>query len=192
MVLGIYHLYHRQIYRRPPLSDRSNSLAEPIALFLTSYRSYHSYHLERVLVPPFLPSHMAEEMEHKHFDSFRPNKRRKFYRRRSDTPDERAVVAAPSAAAIPPQPLTVDELIAQNGPEELQLSVTEIVRQRKAAQRRRGGIEFTNLNISSSAVPQSSDALVETEDGVTADIKSVIDRFAPQTGQVSEAADKHM
>ena len=76
------------------------------------------------------------------------------------------------------------------------LSVAEILRLRKTLQRRKGGIEFTNTALplsSSPSVPHMSTALVEREDdGISPDIQSVISRFAPQTGQVSEETDKHM
>lgn len=97
--------------------------------------------------------------------------------------------------------MTVDELITHQGrfsesqdqkSEEESLPVAEILRQRKAALRRTGGIEFTNSHASASNRPQTSDALIVKEDDTPADIKSVIERFAPQTGQVSDVADKHM
>ena len=134
-------------------------------------------------------------------DLFRSAKRRKFYRKRNDTDDDDLPKARAESSTPPPEPLTVDELISQEGdtptpqeqPEEdRSLSVAEILRQRKAAQRRRGGIEFTNLTTSNSTTPQPSDTLVAKEDELPADIRSVIERFAPQTGQISEATDKHM
>ena len=116
------------------------------------------------------------------------------------TEDEDPPRAADSSMP-PTEPMTVDELIAREGDipapqeqseEERQLSITDILRQRKAAQRRKGGIEFTNLNTSNTTTPQPSDALIEKDDDIPADIKSVIERFAPQTGQITETTDKHM
>ncbi|KAK3175114.1 hypothetical protein OEA41_002360 [Lepraria neglecta] len=133
-------------------------------------------------------------------DLFRPAKRRKFYRKRTDTEDEDSPKAADSSMP-PPEPMTVDELIAREGEipapqeqseEDRQLSIADILRQRKAAQRRKGGIEFTNLNTSNTTTLQASDALIEKEDEIPADIKSVIERFAPQTGQITETTDKHI
>lgn len=141
-------------------------------------------------------------------DLLRAAKRRKFYRKRSDAGDNEASDAA-SQPGIPsiasPELQTVDELISQNGgmsatdyraiEEDGPFSVAQILRQRKAGQRRRGGIEFSNLTTSSSApaTPLHSDALVEREDEIPEDIKTVVSRFAPQTGQVSESVnDKHM
>ena len=129
---------------------------------------------------------------------FRPSKRRKFYRKRSDAGDEGSPTLS---SAPPPESMTIDELISHHAHltetqdhkiDEESLSVTEILRQRKAALRRKGGIEFTNSHTSTSNTPQTSDALVVKEDSTPADIKAVIERFAPQTGQVSDVTDKHM
>lgn len=135
-------------------------------------------------------------------DIFRPAKRRKFYRKRNDAEDNEASDAPLPPPVASPELQTVDELISQNNgmcgvqdrmeDEDEPLSVAEILRQRKAVQRRRGGIEFSNLNASTST-PEPSDALVERENDVPPDIDSVVSRFAPQTGQVSETVnDKHM
>lgn len=135
-------------------------------------------------------------------DFSRPAKRRKFYRKRTDNEDNEAP-DAPASLSVPiPAPQTVDELIHQNGHNakgptpsegEAPLSVADLIRQRKAIQRRRGGIEFTNLDLTTSTrdIPHPKDVPIEKDD-TPADIKSVIGRFAPQTGQVSEATDKHM
>lgn len=134
-------------------------------------------------------------------DFSRPPKRRRFYRKRTNTEEDDDPHVSAAQSVIVPDVQTIDELVAQNGhttksptqSEEAPLSVAELIRQRKAIQRRRGGIEFTNLNPATStiAVTQPSDALAEKDD-TPADIKLVIGRFAPQTGQVSEATDKHM
>jgi hypothetical protein len=134
-------------------------------------------------------------------DSSRPAKRRRFYRKRTDIAEDDTPHASAAPSLIIPDLPTIGELVAQNGhtakpptqSEEATLSVAELIRQRKAIQRRRGGIEFTNLNLSTTTLgaPPNSDALVE-KDVTPADIKLVIGRFAPQTGQVSETTDKHM
>ena len=130
-------------------------------------------------------------------DLFRPSKRQKFYRKRTDAEDE----DLPSVPSGPLPSVTVDELISHHARltdnqdqklDDKPLSVAEILRQRKAVLRRKGGIEFTNSHASASTPPQTSDALVVKEDDTPAEIKSVIERFAPQTGQVSDVADKHM
>ena len=136
-------------------------------------------------------------------DLFRPSKRRKFYRKRTETDDEETTPVSQSAdpASPAPEPAVPVEVYEHVAPspihlnDEPALSVAEIIRQRKAAQRKRGGVEFTSSAIPGSASPQASNALVvqeEAEDDIPADIKSVIARFAPQTGQVSEETDKHM
>ena len=136
-------------------------------------------------------------------DLFRPAKRRRFYRKRIDTEDDKASDGpSPQPTAIS-QLQTVDELISQNGngqsldaheEEDNQPSIADLIRQRKAIQRRRGGIEFTNLNPSllSSDTATPIGAVVLREDETAADMKSVIERFTPQTGQVTETTDKHM
>ena len=132
-------------------------------------------------------------------DLFRPSKRRKFYRRRTDAEDR----ASPTLSSTPPPPesMTLDQLISRHGhlaesqeqkTDEESVSVAEILRQRKAALRRKGGIEFTKSHTSTPSTPQTSDALILKEDDTPADIKSVIERFTPQTGHISDVADKHM
>ena len=145
-----------------------------------------------------MQSDQPSEGENNSSDLFRPSKRRKFYRKRTDLDDEGSPI--PSS---PPHPhsMTVDELISHHAhltdnhdlkADEEPLSVADILRQRKAALRRKGGIEFTNSHTSTSNTPQTNDALILKEDDTLADIRSVVERFAPQTGQVSDVADKHM
>lgn len=145
-----------------------------------------------------MQSEQPSQGENNSSDLFRPSKRRKFYRKRTDVEDE----GSPIPSSPPPPPsMTVDELISHHAhltdtqhlkPDEESLSVAEILRQRKAALRRKAGIEFTNSQPSTSTTPQTSDALVVKEDDTLADIRAVVERFAPQTGQVSDVADKHM
>lgn len=132
-------------------------------------------------------------------DVFRSSKRRRFYRKRTDSEDQASSPAL--SASLPPESMTVDELISHhshltNLQDEIMdkgpLSVAEILRKRKAALRRKGGVEFTNSFTATSNTPRTSDALVEKEDDIPAIIKSVTERFAPQTGQISDVADKHM
>ena len=135
---------------------------------------------------------------------FRPSKRRKFYRKRTeadpeDGEDAASTPPAARAAILSPEPMTVDELIELGSTTPLQhsdgpqLAIQDILRQRKAAQRRKGGIEFTNRSTTSPA-PEASNALVtkDAEDDIPADIRDVTSRFAPQTGQVTDDTDKHM
>ena len=136
---------------------------------------------------------------------FRPSKRRKFYRRKieAEAEDDEAASAPPNAPAPAPEPMTVDELIshggdgsstAQEASGEAKRSINDIIRQRKAIQRRKGGIEFTNHDAAHPS-PETSNQLVrkeDVEDEISEDIRNVISRFAPQTGQITEDTDKHM
>ena len=133
----------------------------------------------------------------------RPSKRRKFYRKRTDPEDEDEAPTTTSSAPPSPHSMTLDQLISHHAhltdtetqhqeKEDEPSSIAEILRQRKATSRRKGGIEFTNAHASTSSTPQTSDALVAKEHEIPADIKAVIERFAPQTGQLSDVADKHM
>lgn len=133
-------------------------------------------------------------------DTTRPAKRRKFYRKRFE--DEEPENSTIAASETPPSiSLTLDELVIARGilpGTELQddnsaSSIADIIRQRKAAQRKRAGIEFTNTTTapkSSPATTSLSKALIG-KDEVAADLEMVVNRFAPQTGQVADV-DKHM
>ncbi|KAL8833843.1 MAG: hypothetical protein Q9170_004065 [Blastenia crenularia] len=134
----------------------------------------------------------------------RPFKRRKFYRKRVERPDgDGASSLAPQPNPFVPHRDTTESplapLISRSEDEEegeddaAQLSVIEIFRQRRLAQRRRAGIEFTT----STSVPSSHafqtrpiDEVLDNEDSF-GKILNVVDRFAPQTGQVADV-DKHM
>lgn len=133
-------------------------------------------------------------------DTARPAKRRKFYRRRfeDDKPEDGATAASETPPSIP---LTLDELVIARGilpDRELQehnsaSSIADIIRQRKAAQRKRAGIECTNITAGSKSSPATtslSQALIG-KDEIAADLEVVVNRFAPQTGQVADV-DKHM
>ena len=71
--------------------------------------------------------------------------------------------------------------------------MTSVLRQRKV-QRRRCGIEFTNFPVTTSRNDLHtllSNNMSREKDDVVADIEAVVNRFAPQTGQVADV-DKHM
>lgn len=137
--------------------------------------------------------------------NIRPFRRRKFYRKRGKVDDSATIddinseINKDDDAA---RPFTKEGLISYHGQNQdveeqgrevdSRLPAAQILRQRKAAQRRRGGIEFTNADNSriSAAAPGNGDALIEKDDTVQ-EIKTVVDRFAPQTGQVADV-DKHM
>lgn len=135
--------------------------------------------------------------------SLRPFKRRKWYRKRAEieglAPGDDVKSESNEEEA---KPLTLDELITHHGldrnmiveeAEDSQFSAAQILRQRKAVQKRRGGIEFTISTVNArtdSPEPEDSDQLKD-KDETSQDIKTVVDRFAPQTGQVADV-DKHM
>ena len=137
-------------------------------------------------------------------ESSRPAKRRKFYRKRATSEDEESnAVSRPSHSPShlsPAQALhdPADDDVASpppiQGDDQSTVSIADLLRLRKAAQRKRGGVEFTSAASNASPAPQPSTALIELEErqDVPENIKAVISRFAPQTGQVTEEADKHM
>lgn len=139
--------------------------------------------------------------------AFRPAKRRKFYRQRDkgdSNPEINGNTSLPIGGISAQTPTTLAELVdqARNSADMVheddaksQLPVADIIRRRRAARNRRGGIEFSNVGYSSklnSEHAHSTDtlALVENNDTM-AGVKTVVNRFAPQTGQVADV-DKHM
>ncbi|KAL8829178.1 MAG: hypothetical protein Q9191_002155 [Dirinaria sp. TL-2023a] len=138
--------------------------------------------------------------------SSRPLKRRRFYRKRANAEDEannnNEATAIESPNGSPAEPLPVDDMIPQTfgsadtmAEEESEepSSVTGILRQRKVLRRRRGGIEFTNTGNAARdgpPEPRIQNPLLG-DDGAAERIMTVVDRFAPQTGQVADV-DQHM
>ncbi|KAL8683517.1 MAG: hypothetical protein Q9186_000557 [Xanthomendoza sp. 1 TL-2023] len=128
----------------------------------------------------------------------RPFKRRKFYRKRADTTESDEAYPGTSIPNIPPADGGLDKdaeytYHADDADDTSPLPVAEILRRRRAAQRKRTGIEFGK----STALPESSTTgvsiggdLLDREDSLDK-ILTVVDRFAPQTGQVADV-DKHM
>lgn len=139
--------------------------------------------------------------------AFRPAKRRKFYRRRDNSdsnPEPHGITSLPLGGISAQTPTTLEELVKQardstdmvhEDDGEPQLLVAEVLRRRRAARNRRGGIEFSNVghNTKLSSEPaHSTDALALVDkDDTMAVVKTVVNRFAPQTGQVADV-DKHM
>ena len=139
--------------------------------------------------------------------AFRPAKRRKVYRQRDDND---SILEADDATSLPiggisaETPSTLEELVEQarnatdmvhENDAEPPLPVAEILRRRRVTRNRRGGIEFSNTGQGTKPVPQPAQptdalALVDKDD-TAADVKTVVNRFAPQTGQVLDV-DKHM
>ncbi len=131
---------------------------------------------------------------------FRPSKRRKFYRKRADSDGEGTAAQTtlihdpPPAFPSPPVADPSRELASQDEEDrETQIPIAEILRLRKAAKYRKGGIEFTNSSRplpSGTASSQPAGALVE-RDRNAEEVQEVVNRFAPQTGQVADV-NKHM
>ncbi|KAI9792736.1 MAG: hypothetical protein M1833_001017, partial [Piccolia ochrophora] len=139
---------------------------------------------------------------------FRPSKRRKFYRKRVGSND---VVPSDHPTAGPPRPdLTSppEHPLPTNGDASDahadadgglgKLSLADIMRLRKAGRQRRGGIEFTTSGADSShsrsAVLSNADmiaAMTDPSSVVPEDVAAVVNRFAPQTGEVSDV-NKHI
>ncbi|KAI9850333.1 MAG: hypothetical protein M1838_005838 [Thelocarpon superellum] len=152
--------------------------------------------------------------------SFRPGKRRKVYRKRADEDEDVAVVATTTttdAAAVHAHDMSSQDRRAGAVPshqrkhaeegeaENTALHISEIVRLRRQAKQRRGGLEFGAGQTSAAAhshasgmalvsAPPTTHGQGETvghEDEVMEDVASVTNRFAPQTGQVADV-NKHM
>ena len=133
---------------------------------------------------------------------FRPTKRRKYYRKYNGDDDGDSVANSTSLTAQTKS----TELPLLNGDDGNQvtetaaddedatcITIAEVLRRRQAARSRKGGIEFTNsanASKSESASPLPSRVLVERCDAAK-ELSTVVNRFAPQTGQVADV-DKHM
>ena len=134
--------------------------------------------------------------------TFRPAKRRKFYRKRNDEDEDDGSNLINTRRDQSTTPLSLDELVIIQGEtgadtqlhtEGSLVPIAEILRLRKNAQRKKGGIEFTNTSTANKIAfdgAQLNNAILESDDAV-ADADKVISRFAPQTGQVADV-DKHM
>lgn len=133
----------------------------------------------------------------------RPFKRRKFYRKRADSPhddpdsasfpDISKSVLLPNTVADEPTTVPQPADAEQTRNDDSHFTIAELLRRRKAVQRRRGGIEFTNnapATERSVEKPRPGEEVLENEDSLDK-ILTVVDRFAPQTGQVADV-DKHM
>lgn len=129
-------------------------------------------------------------------ESFRPFKRRKFIRKRvgssSDAEEDANTKGRDDTER--PVPPSVDG--KEQTDVETHLSVVELLRRRRAAQKRRAGIEFSNAtpvgesSSSSLILPKAGDDILDNDESLDK-ILTVVDRFAPQTGQVADV-DKHM
>jgi hypothetical protein len=141
---------------------------------------------------------------------FRPSKKRKIYRQHNDALDDDApstIPISPPSAASPPNPQSIDELIASSSSlapatpsrdlEGAPVSISEILRLRKKNNHKRaGGVEFRAepgghilRDEDGALVLRKKDGeeerdLVELESGVPR-------KFARQTGTVGDV-NKHM
>lgn len=130
-----------------------------------------------------------------------PFKKRRCYRKRPEYDDE-----APNNNVdweFPPSTelLTVQPMKSQSRSDVFQsreeldtpLSVAELLRQRKVLQRRKGGIGFVTTSDTTSTEPtgpQQTSSGTQEEKALSKFV-TVVDRFAPQTGQVVDV-DQHM
>ncbi|KAL9000642.1 MAG: hypothetical protein Q9169_000678 [Polycauliona sp. 2 TL-2023] len=129
-------------------------------------------------------------------DLSRPFKRRKPNRKPVDSyrssPAETSnnTPKLPSTDDAPAEPPPLESL---DDHDQSLLSVADVLRRRRATQRKRAGIGFTNAAV----IPKDSDVEAMAGDGILDNdtsldkILTVVDRFAPQTGQVADV-DKHM
>ena len=128
---------------------------------------------------------------------FRPAKRRKFYRRRNDDEDstEQDTVVRQLSQAPDTAELVGDLRSTDDGLEDNAQHIGEILRLRKLARARKGGIAFNesvdHLRSGSGTPIEETSAALVLKDEIPDEIKSVTGRFAPQTGQVVDV-DKHM
>ncbi|KAI4100279.1 MAG: hypothetical protein L6R37_005565 [Teloschistes peruensis] len=131
-------------------------------------------------------------------DSFRPFKRRKFFRKRlepgSDAEEDSTTKGNVQIDNTSEQPLPPSVDGREQTDVEAQVSVAELLRRRRAAQKRRAGIEFSNStpvgDSSGTIIPVAGDEILDNEENLNK-ILTVVDRFAPQTGQVADV-DKHI
>jgi hypothetical protein len=126
---------------------------------------------------------------------FRPSKKRKIYRQRSDSTEDVDQASAP--ASTTPVLQSLDELLAaadaEGEVEGTQVSMAEILRLRKQRRPKIGGVEFKT---SGTLVRDDQGVLVvrgpeEVGEEGEAGGMEIVHRFAPQTGTVGDV-NKHM
>ncbi|KAI4195936.1 MAG: hypothetical protein LQ350_006870 [Teloschistes chrysophthalmus] len=131
-------------------------------------------------------------------ESFRPFKRRNFFRKRvefgSDAEEDSTTKSNVQIDSTSEQPLPPFVDGKEHADVEAQVSVAELLRRRRAAQKRRAGIEFSNSTpvgeSSNTIMSGTGDEILDNEESLHK-ILTVVDRFAPQTGQVADV-DKHI
>lgn len=130
----------------------------------------------------------------------RPAKRRKFYRKHNAENVDNSVATPTSSEHSTALPLSLttdvdkpDSEAAGEDEESHPLTMAEILRRRQAARNRRGGIEFTNTNTNTKGegIPTEPAPTTLEKGDPSKELHTVVNRFAPQTGQVADV-DKHM
>ncbi len=128
--------------------------------------------------------------------TFRSAKRRKIFRRKHDSEDDESAPAREHSAPN----LRGDSEVRPEDPEPVasqdeESSVADILRRRKLSRFRRIGIEFSNTNGASHSGSVERAGLlndVASAEGKEPVKDLVVNRFAPQTGQVKDELEKHM
>ncbi|KAI9786789.1 MAG: hypothetical protein M1816_007796 [Peltula sp. TS41687] len=126
---------------------------------------------------------------------FRPAKRRRHYRKRGDdieAEESNAAIYGTRGEESPDTEPSPSKANAMENQENETIKATEILRLRQQVRNRRGGIEFVNgvrdMSITaSSAEPGPERDAVASSEGVV----GLVNRFAPQTGQVADV-NRHM
>lgn len=125
---------------------------------------------------------------------FRPAKKRKLYRHRSEEGELANTDGA--SGSLPTTVVVTDGAQDDNGEER---SVADVLRLRNARKHRTGGVAFRagpSLNAESSTMtyenPDRSMVLHDIADGDSTILGGITQRFAPQTGLVGELVNKHM
>lgn len=132
---------------------------------------------------------------------FRANKRRKIFRRREESLEpetpEPVIYASPPVTGPDGSNASINRdssSLAKDAPIH-QLSVLDIVRQRRPVRGRKGGLEFTREGLAQDrlkdGVAGAVQALTTMEDKLDV-LEAVRGRFAPQTGAVAETGNQHM
>ncbi|KAI9673953.1 MAG: hypothetical protein M1817_002159 [Caeruleum heppii] len=118
-------------------------------------------------------------------------KRRKVYRQRPTEEDHDDLLTASERPSDTSQ--SAPNGVPQDLTEEDNASIADIIRSRKQARGRRQGIQFTdsaaNQTRNGSGTPQVGELIVR--DDTVEEPPTVVNRFAPQTGQVADV-NKHM
>ena len=130
---------------------------------------------------------------------FRVKKRQKLYRKRPEDRDDDPEADPTPQKSISPPAQSLDDLIDSASKfSDLPppaISVAAVLRQRQALQRKRLGIEYSASRPGDShhqEVGSADDSLAVAAAEQDEDEDMVALRFAPQTGEVVDVADKHM